>query len=288
MSKVTFVMLMIVTVLGGTALHHCHVEQDAVRAEVLRMNEECELVLNGSKGNDDRYMSELSIIKRELSDMRQKFGQVDDLGRKIAGKELLDDQKISRMKEELEGFVRREMSVNVMRMNMTEPQPRARDSRHSAVYSIRKEPSEEPLSLDREKAEVRSSAEIKKLLEGKRKEHQNLRKINPACVLKTDRRNIRNIDYRLPGREEKRYYQCKNVTHVRDLFYCTKCKQDFTDHYCNASKASAPIWRAARDKVDETLEINSKIDAVLNEIDELEKELSQAIDRERKNRNKAK
>lgn len=126
----------------------------------------------------------------------------------------------------------------------------------------------------------RTSEELKRLIKEKKEEHLNLRKRNPACVMKKDLRNIRNLEYRLLGREDKRYYHCKNVTYVREVFYCTKCKGDFERHYCEGSKASAPIWRAARDKVSETLEINAKIDVVLKQIANLEKELKMALFRE--------
>lgn len=126
-----------------------------------------------------------------------------------------------------------------------------------------------------EKLLEETCAELEKSLADKRQEYVELKKKNPGCVLKTNLKNIRNLEYRMPGRADKRYYNCRQVTHVRDVFWCTRCKRDYSsDHDCPAARASGPIWEEARRKVEETTAINAQIDALLLEIEELERELT--------------
>lgn len=130
--------------------------------------------------------------------------------------------------------------------------------------------------LDKKLADA-TIAELKQKLTDKQKEYIELKKKNPACVLKTNLENIRNLDYRMVGRADKRYYSCRQVTYVRSMFWCTKCKRNFSEgRHCDASQRSGPLWDEAIQKVPITTAINAQIDELLSEIESLEKELSAA------------
>ncbi len=109
-------------------------------------------------------------------------------------------------------------------------------------------------------------AEIKKLVDK-----------NPACYLNPSSTSIINVSKKIATAKDKRYCSCINVTFVRDMFYCSGCKRvsGMGDHpCCNVSrKQSYYRWLMERKKVDETRQINSRIDELHAENESLEKQI---------------
>ena len=94
--------------------------------------------------------------------------------------------------------------------------------------------------------------------------------------------------------KDRRYCACVNVTFVRDAFYCSGCKRvtpyggdgDVYDKYgyCKVCRQmSFYRWLEARKKVDETAEINARIDELYAENESLEKQI-RSVKRPRRKR----
>ncbi len=119
--------------------------------------------------------------------------------------------------------------------------------------------------------------DLKKQVQQKDAEVQKLRKENPACLLGAQTRSILNLEKKMPTREQKRYY-FRQVTYVRPHFWCTKCRgEDHDESPCKTSaKQSWPRWREHLDKIKLTAECNEKIDALMTEYEDLQKQLAEA------------
>lgn len=103
--------------------------------------------------------------------------------------------------------------------------------------------------------------ELDKSVKLKENEILELRKTNPACLLRPVSRSIVHLEVKLPTREQKRYY-FKQVTYVRARFYCTRCNKEHNYRKCKTSaKMSWPRWRDHYDKINDTTMWNKKIDA---------------------------
>ena len=109
-------------------------------------------------------------------------------------------------------------------------------------------------------------AELKKLVDK-----------NPACYINPKSTSIINVSKKIATAKDKRYCSCVNVTFVRDMFYCSGCKQvsGMGDRpCCNVSrKQSYYRWLMERKKVDETRQINDRIDELHSENESLEKQI---------------
>ena len=119
-------------------------------------------------------------------------------------------------------------------------------------------------------------AALKREMAGNLREIKRLRKENPACVLRPADGNIRNVIIRRASKEDRRYYECVEVKYVREHFYCTGCDIEHDDGHCRSSRTAYPNWRAVREKVGVTLEINEKIDALYDENKKLSQRLAKA------------
>lgn len=106
--------------------------------------------------------------------------------------------------------------------------------------------------------------EMKQEMEGNLQEIRRLRLENPACEWNQDSfKNIRNIVMRRITREQRRYYDLKEVTYVRKHFYCTGCDIEHDGYSCRSSRTSHPSWLQAKENIAITMEFNKKIDALL-------------------------
>lgn len=119
-------------------------------------------------------------------------------------------------------------------------------------------------------------AALKQKIAENLREIKRLRKENPACVLRPADGNIRNVIMRRVTKQDRRYYECMEVKYVREHFYCTGCDIEHDDGHCRSSRTAYPNWRAVREKVGITLEINEKIDALYGENEELSQRLMKA------------
>ena len=126
-----------------------------------------------------------------------------------------------------------------------------------------------------------SLADLQRHLDNNLAEIKKLVKKNPACYLNPSDTSIINVAKKIATMKDRRYCACANVTFVRDAFYCTSCKRttryrggmDY-DGCCDVSrKQSFHRWLAVREKVDETTEINARIDELYAENESFEKQL---------------
>ncbi len=115
------------------------------------------------------------------------------------------------------------------------------------------------------------SNQIKRNLE----EINKLRDENPACVLNPDSSKILNTMMRMCTPTDHKYTSGKQLTYVRDLFYCTACKRESSNGPCCrvSAKKGFAAWRKCRDAVEKTKEINDRID----ELHEANKALKKRI-----------
>ena len=122
-------------------------------------------------------------------------------------------------------------------------------------------PSESIVDLQRQLADI--SAEVKRLVNS-----------NPSCYLNPKASSIVNVQKTSGGNK----YSINSIILVRDEFYCTKCKRSFSkttrSPCCDVSRhRSFNSWREARDNVDETQKINTRIDELRNEMAQLKKRI---------------
>ena len=105
-------------------------------------------------------------------------------------------------------------------------------------------------------------------------EIKRLRESNPACVINPDKRTIRNTEVRF-AKGIARYATRKQITYVRDLFYCGACRKETRMNAgpcCDVSGMKGyNEWNKAREAVDETAKIVSRIDELYRENTALKK-----------------
>lgn len=122
-------------------------------------------------------------------------------------------------------------------------------------------------------------AELQKQLEQNLKEIKRLRRSNPTCVLYPDSsKTIRNTSTKLCS--ANMYSTSKQITYVRDLFYCGNCKKENTSRTspcCSVSaKKGFAAWKKERDAVDVTMNINRQIEALTESNTDLKKRIKEA------------
>lgn len=100
-------------------------------------------------------------------------------------------------------------------------------------------------------------------------EIKRLRESNPSCYLNPKPTDITNV--RKTSKGDK--YSINSMTFVRDRFYCTKCKG--VNPPCDVCRQrSFNSWREARDNVEETKKINSRIAELQSQVTRLKKQIS--------------
>jgi len=105
-----------------------------------------------------------------------------------------------------------------------------------------------------------------------------LRNENPSCYLNPDSTKITNLSSKIAPKSESPYSVRRQITIVRDRFYCTGCKRESTmgssRPCCDVSKVqSFNAWIEARKNVDETSKINSRITKLYRENASLKKRM---------------
>lgn len=117
--------------------------------------------------------------------------------------------------------------------------------------------------------------ELVKAVQQKSSELTKLRKDNPACLLADSDIGIINLKSKYGDRDQKKYYT-KQVTYVRSVFYCTKCKCEHISECSTSSKKSWLAWKEAYRKIPLTQEYNRKIDAAIDELEALKLQEAEA------------
>ena len=101
---------------------------------------------------------------------------------------------------------------------------------------------------------------------------------NPACVLNANRKTIRNTEMRMATKADRQYCNKKQITYVRDRFYCGACHAETEASKgacCNVSrKKGFDAWKQVRLDVEKTTKINKQIDELLEQNKELKKRIS--------------
>jgi hypothetical protein len=112
-------------------------------------------------------------------------------------------------------------------------------------------------------------AELNRQLESNLAELKNLVQKNPACYINPSATTIINVAKKIATKNDRQYCACNNITLVRDMFYCTGCKQTSGMSASPCCKVSAKQgfhrWLAVRKNVDETVRINKRIDELRRE-----------------------
>lgn len=128
-----------------------------------------------------------------------------------------------------------------------------------------------PEVLPNEAADVpkESRDDLLRQFNGNLAEIKNLCSKNPACFLNSSPRSIINLSKRIATAKDRQYCTANNITLIREKFYCTACKKESDLNAmpcCNVSrKMSSNRWVEARKSVDETAEINGRIDELRRE-----------------------
>ena len=127
---------------------------------------------------------------------------------------------------------------------------------------------------------------LSKQVKQKEAKVNEMRKSNPSCIMGEDIKTIINLAKKYPTGSQKKYYSGQ-VTIVRPVFYCTKCK---TNHNYTGSvdglPPSAPCkvsakqswnrWVSHYENIEKTKKCNAKIDAMLDELSTIKENMLKA------------
>lgn len=121
--------------------------------------------------------------------------------------------------------------------------------------------------------------ELNNRLTENKKEIKRLRETNPYCFLNTisPPSNIRNTIMKMTSNKDRQYCVKAQKTYVRELFFCTNCDREYGESEgpcCNVSrKKSFHEWQKLHRAIQETKDINERIDAILKENQEIESKI---------------
>lgn len=198
----------------------------------------------------------------------------------LASRNRMLEEKCASLLEQIESLSRQvaDNSSSVRQLERHKPSMQLPEQVQSVEQNEAMVPDDSPQeSTDNLQKQLNDNlAEIKKLV-----------KKNPACYLNPKVSSIINRENKIATMKDRRYCACVNVTFVRDSFYCSGCKKitgyhgkdsdDYGYGYCKVCRQmSFNRWLDARKKVDETTEINARIDELYAENESLEAQIRAA------------
>jgi uncharacterized protein YoxC len=258
-------------------------------AELRYLIEQTKSQLEQAKYQPDKKVSQLSVQVRESKEKLDALSDdLKELSRRVYDVEKNRAQygeELTRKNEKLEAkytslLSRFESLSRQVAENSNSVRLHARQESGVALPAqpqvvAQNEPAEQ------ENPSEESVGELQKKLNNNLAEIKELVKKNPACYINPSDTSIINVAKKIATMKDRRYCACANVTFVRDAFYCTGCKQvtrymsgiDY-DGCCKVSrKQSFHRWSTVRGKVEETTEINARIDELYAENESLEKQI---------------
>ena len=217
--------------------------------------------------------SESRLVSRKVADMETARRQY---GEGMASQNERLEKKYASLLEQFES-VSRQVTENTSSLRQLE--------RNGTSMALPKQPQvvaqNEPAVPDEPPEE--SPNDLQQKLNSNLAEIKELVKRNPACYLNPKVSSIINRENKIATMKDRRYCACANVTFVRDAFYCSGCKRitpyngdgDYDRYgHCNVCRQmSFHRWLEARKKVEETTEINARIDELYAENESLEKKI---------------
>ena len=209
-------------------------------------------------------------IKNDLESISRRLDDVEDVeernDQESTNRHKLIEEKYAFLVERIEGLSRRISQSSSERFNRSvqSSKPPQDDAKGRTI------PSDDSPSDPMEDLQRQFNKNLSEIT--------SLRNENPSCYLNPDTTKITNLSVMIAPKRESPYSVRRQITIVRDRFYCTGCKKESTmssgSPCCNVSKVqSFNAWKEARKNVDVTSKINSRITELYRENASLKKRI---------------